>query len=337
MAVISAFIIICSLLGNGLVIYIVATRSHMRNSTNILIANMAIADTLMALDVLYVSKWLYVGSQWFGSFVGVFTCRLFHSMQVLTITSSVLTLVVISLDRCLVIWFPLRQIFSKSKVLKSVIAAIWVLAVAISVPLFAFTKLTQEDDETPQCDEHWPSPVQSKLYMTIFVTCAYFLPLVTITVVYALAGIKLWTRKLPGHHNLITQKKVQDTAKKVTTMLVTVVLVFALCWLPLQVRELLIIHHPEALQKIPLQAQVILPWIGFSNSAINPCLYVIFSENYRREFRRILCCFAEVKTQSTYQGIPSCKGTPLSTPALSRRAASMNDVPLRILREHEAK
>ena len=72
-------------------------------------------------------------------------------------------------------------------------------------------------------------------------------------------------------------------------MLVTVVVVFALSWLPFQVLEMIKTYNFKFFPEIPIQVKFVLPWFGFYNSAINPILYVIFSENYRREFYRILC------------------------------------------------
>ena len=72
-------------------------------------------------------------------------------------------------------------------------------------------------------------------------------------------------------------------------MLVTVVVVFALSWLPFQVLEMIATYNFKFFLEIPIQVIFVLPWFGYYNSAINPILYVIFSGNYRREFYRILC------------------------------------------------
>ena len=108
-------------------------------------------------------------------------------------------------------------------------------------------------------------------------------------------------------------------------MLVTVVAVFALCWLPLQAREFMLNYFPETISLFPIELEVFLPWIGVLNSAINPCLYVIFSENFRREFGRILCCVKSNRPDA-YLGIPASRATPMTTPILSRRHVSATNV-----------
>lgn len=315
-------LILLSLVGNSLVIYIVCTRTHMRNSTNILIANMAIGDLLLTIDIPYVLKWFYVSESWFGDgFVPDFLCRFFHSAQMGSITCSVLTLVVISLDRCFAITYPLRRVF-EGKVLKGSILSIWLLALGFSTPMIIVTQARISHASHPVCNEFWVDyPLMNeKVFIVVFSICTYFVPLVLIAVVYLITAIRLLKRKLPGNQNLLAQEKVHATSKKATIMLITVVLVFAFCWLPLQVRELLQFYKKTV--QVPLKVDIVLPWIGFTNIAINPILYIIFSENYRREFLRILCCH-ETHKMDILHGFntiaDSRRATPMTTPIAPRR------------------
>ncbi|TGZ32650.1 putative G-protein coupled receptor No9 [Temnothorax longispinosus] len=34
----------------------------------------------------------------------------------------------------------------------------------------------------------------------------------------------------------------------------------------------------------------VLFWLGYCNSAINPCIYALFSKDFRFAFKRIICC-----------------------------------------------
>ena len=85
------------------------------------------------------------------------------------------------------------------------------------------------------------------------------------------------------------QKKVQASSRRATTMLITVVVIFALSWLPFQALEMIGSCNSTLFYKIPMKVRFVFPWFGYCNSAINPILYVIFSGNYRREFDRIFC------------------------------------------------
>ena len=276
------------MIGNTLVIYIVCTVNHMRSSTNTLIANMAIADLLMAIDVLYILKWFYVYNTWFGTFMGTVLCKFFHSAQVGSLAASVFSLVAISLDRSFAILFPMKTIMTRN-VVRFSIAIIWLCALALSIPLMVASKNVQlEGTEIMICKEIWEPMSRSTYSLVLFVT-GYVVPLVIIAIVYCLAGLRLWSRKLPGHRNKVAEKKAQATSRRATAMLITVVIVFVLSWLPFQVFEMIHQYNPPLFETIPIEIYVLLPWFGYANSAINPIIYVIFSENYRQEFYRILC------------------------------------------------
>ncbi|PFX33981.1 prolactin-releasing peptide receptor-like isoform X2 [Stylophora pistillata] len=314
----AVIVFIVAVVGNSLVIYIVKTREYMRNSTNILIANMAIADILMACLFPYMLRWLYVGNAWFGTFMGIALCKFFHSAQVLSISCSVLNLVFISLDRCLVIWFPLRRIFT-NKVLKACLVSSWVFSTAFAMPLIIMTTAKKDENGIYRCNEYnWPTHQDKIDYATSFTVLSYLIPLLIITIAYILIGVKLQKRELPGVQTLEYQKKAHETTKKAIIMLVTVVVVFALCWLPLQAREFMLNYFPQTISLFPYEVELFLPWIGVLNSAINPWLYVIFSENFRREFGRVLCCMENTRSDA-YLGIPATRATPMTTPLMSRR------------------
>lgn len=310
-SIFASLLFLTSLIGNTVVIYIVCARTHMRNSTNILIANMAIGDLLLTIDIPYVIKWFFAFNAWFGNnFFADFLCKFFHSAQMGSITCSVLTLVAISFDRCFAITYPLRKVLD-GKVLKATITGIWLVTVGFCIPMIIVTQARASHGHYI-CDEFWVDfPLMNHRYfIVVFSICTYIVPLVLIAVVYGITGIRLWKRKLPGNENLLAKEKVHATSKKATIMLITVVLVFAVCWLPLQVREVLKFY--EAPFKVPIKVDLVLPWIGFSNIAINPILYVVFSENYRSEFLRILCC-KQIQKHSFYY-----TASPMSTPMISR-------------------
>ena len=286
--ILAVIVIILAMIGNTLVIYIVFTVNHMRSSTNTLIANMAFADLLMTIDIPYILKWVYVWDKWFGTFMGTVLCKCFHAAQVGSLAASVFSLVAISLDRSFAIVFPMRTIMTR-KVVRFAITMTWLGALALTIPLMIAVKNTElQGMEYFICKENW-LPMSQITYNTFLFTTTYLVPMSIITIVYTMAGLRLWSRKLPGHRNLMAHKKAQASSRRATAMLITVVIVFALSWFPFQALEMIKVLNPQILKTIPIEVHFVIPWFGYCNSAINPILYVVFSENYRREFNRILC------------------------------------------------
>ena len=286
--VFAVLIFILALIGNIVVIYIVCTVNHMRSSTNTLIANMAVADLLMAIDIPYILKFFYVDYKWFGTFMGTFLCKFFSSAQVGSIIASVLSLVAISLDRSVAILFPMKTVMTKN-VVRFAIAVVWLGALAFSLPVMAASRTVQlQGEDFLSCAEVW-APMSASTYSLVLIIGGYIIPLIIIAVVYGLAAIRLWSRQLPGHKNLVSNKKAQSSSRRATAMLITVAIVFALSWLPFQALEVLQQYNRPLYDSLPIEFLFTTPWFGYANSAINPILYVIFSENYRKEFYRILC------------------------------------------------
>ena len=303
--ILAVIVFILAMIGNTLVIYIVFTVNHMRSSTNTLIANMAFADLLMTIDIPYILKWFYVMSSWFGTFVGTVLCKFLHAAQVGSLAASVFSLVVISLDRSFAILFPMKKMIPR-KVQRFVIAMTWIGALALMLPVTIATKNIQlEGGDGMICNEFW-EPMSSKAYITVLIVTAYVIPLIIIALVYCVAGLRLRSRKLPGHQNPTAQKKVQASSRRATTMLITVAVIFALSWLPFQTLEMMRTYNSNLFNKIPMKVRFVIPWFGYCNSAINPILYMIFSGNYRREFYRILCRRTSQQSRSKLIVVGGC-------------------------------
>jgi len=286
--ILAVSIFILALIGNIVVIYIVCTVNHMSSSTNTLVANMAVADLLMTIDIPYILKFFYVGHKWFGTFMGTVLCKFFHSAQVGSIIASVFSLVAISLDRSFAILFPMKTVMTKN-VVRFAIATVWLGALAFSLPLMVVSKIVHfEGTDFKDCRERWVT-MSASTYSLVLIIGGYIIPLIIIAVVYGLAAIRLWSRQLPGHKNLVSNKKAQSSSRRATAMLITVVIVFALSWLPFQALEVLQKYNRPLYDSLPIEFLFTTPWFGYANSAINPILYEIFSENYRKEFHRILC------------------------------------------------
>ena len=284
----AVLIFILALIGNTVVIYIVCTVNQMRSSTNRLIANMAVADLLMTIDIPYMLKFFYVHDKWFGTFMGTVLCKFFHSAQVGSIIASVFSLVAISLDRSFAILFPVKTVMTKH-VVRFAIAMVWLGALAFSLPVMVASKTVQlKGTDFLSCAEFW-APMSASIYSLVLIIGGYTIPLIIIAVVYSLAGIRLWIRRLRGHKNMVSNKKAQSSSRHAIAMFITVVIVFALSWLPFQALEILRGYNKPLFCSLPIGLRCITPWFGYANSAINPVLYVIFSEYYRQGFYHILC------------------------------------------------
>ncbi|XP_039282958.1 alpha-1D adrenergic receptor-like [Nilaparvata lugens] len=124
--------ILLTVCGNLLVIVSVVPSHHLRTPTHSLIVNLAVADLLLGITVLPLSATREIqGGAWL---LGPDLCSVWTTLDVLCCTASILSLCVISVDRYIGVSRPLAysRILTKRRA-RCLIAAIWALALAISI------------------------------------------------------------------------------------------------------------------------------------------------------------------------------------------------------------
>lgn len=287
-------VILLSLFGNVMVVRVVHKNRRMRTITNYLIINMALADLLTTVfNMLPTTYWIVRGLDvWaVGGWIGEVLCKLLQFAQSITISVSVFTLCAIAFDRFFAIFRPLKRVIT-FRVAKGVIAATWLSSVVVSGPqLYVLT--TTGEKGLSQCVENWGPPFDKSTaprdYTIALFVILYALPLTLIASLYTVIMLKLWRRQAPGQELSSNQENKDKTNKKVLKMLVTVVIMFALSWLPLYVRMFVMFAESDRyVCGLPYDMDFLTLYLGHANSAVNPYIYVIFNENYRRGFRTVL-------------------------------------------------
>ncbi|KAJ8687211.1 hypothetical protein QAD02_023005 [Eretmocerus hayati] len=61
---------------------------------------------------------------------------------------------------------------------------------------------------------------------------------------------------------------------------------FVVCWVPFFIMYIIGAFCEECFSSITVH---MLTWLGYINSALNPLIYTIFNEDYRKAFRKLLC------------------------------------------------
>ena len=283
-----------SLIGNVLVICVVIINRQMRTVTNYLIVNMAVADLLIAAFSVPVTIKVLVTRQmdWSNGVFSDMICKIIPFIQSLSIASSVLTLTAIAFDRFLAVMFPLKR-YIPFRVSYGIIAVVWIVAIAVNSPILYAQKVIMFKGEW-FCREIWTpafTEEASKHFTIVIFVVFYLVPLLTMLLLYSFIVLKLWVRKVPGNQTAENQRRSDKSKKKVLIMLMTVVILFALCWLPVYISQFISFFDKD---NFPCGPPVVLSFMGYflghANSAINPTIYAIFNSNFRKGFKDILLC-----------------------------------------------
>ena len=81
--------------------------------------------------------------------------------------------------------------------------------------------------------------------------------------------------------------------QKVTTMVLTVITVYVLCYLPYWVLQIILLFtEPNALSHNALMVVLYMTSaaLTYLNSAVNPILYAFLNENFRQTFKKACVC-----------------------------------------------
>uniref|UniRef100_H0WKX2 G protein-coupled receptor 83 n=2 Tax=Otolemur garnettii TaxID=30611 RepID=H0WKX2_OTOGA len=229
----------------------------------------------------------FVNSTWvFGKGM----CHVSRFAQYCSLHVSALTLTAIAVDRHQVIMHPLKPRISMTKGV-IYIAVIWTMATFFSLPhaicqkLFTFKY--SEDTVRSLCLPDFPEPADlfwKYLDLATFILL-YILPLLIISVAYARVAKKLWLCNTIGDVTTEQYLALRRKKKKTIKMLMLVVVLFALCWFPLNCYVLLlsskVIRTNNALY-------FAFHWFAMSSTCYNPFIYCWLNENFRVELKALL-------------------------------------------------
>ncbi|KAL0970369.1 hypothetical protein UPYG_G00241060 [Umbra pygmaea] len=102
-------------------------------------------------------------------------------------------------------------------------------------------------------------------------------------------SMDLFASRRKRRRSSASRKKVSQAREKRFTFVLAVVMgVFVVCWFPFFFSYSLHGVCGDAC-KIPDTLFKFFFWIGYCNSSLNPAIYTIFNQDFRRAFQKILC------------------------------------------------
>ncbi|XP_068690886.1 prolactin-releasing peptide receptor-like isoform X1 [Montipora foliosa] len=288
MTVLYSITVICALAGNSLLIFIVTRRQETRRLTSFLFVNMAIADLIITLTVLPATLAMpYTDSKWLPGVLGQITCKAVYAVFHVSITASIFSLTLMALDRFLAVVFPMSR-FPSFRQVKVLTSLIWMSSVILMIPAGVLWTVREHDGVGSYCEPMFEEVFGdfqkgvTGFYTYLFLT-TYLIPLLTISILYCLVCCNLWLQKLPGEKSLRdVQKRRHEVKKKIVRTLVIVTAAFAVCWLPANTYHLILAFNEELHSSSPRFMMSILFWCGHANSAINPWLYMLLTNQFRK-------------------------------------------------------
>ncbi|XP_070545422.1 QRFP-like peptide receptor [Ptychodera flava] len=291
--VVFSITVFLSVTGNTLAITILAFGNRVRTNFNTYLINLAVSDLVMAIMCMPFTTVSLVISRWpFGSAM----CPIVVFMQQVAVTVSIYTLTAIAIDRYLAVVRPLR---AKSTFMRPAVinATVWFVSMLLGmVQLFkakAQAYPMESGDVHYLCSEVWTNRKERIVYELFIILIAYIGPLAVISYSYFAVVKILWMRQLPGNPDKLRDHRHAKSKRKVAKMAVVVVILFALCWLPLHTLMFWTIFYADDITESPEKYHLVLTiyfcfhWLAMANSFINPFIYTIYHEGFRTDLRNL--------------------------------------------------
>ncbi|EEC18662.1 allatostatin receptor, putative [Ixodes scapularis] len=281
--------------GNALVVLVVLCNPQMRSTTNILIINLAMADLLFIVFCVPFTGWDYTLNYWpFGDV----WCRIVQYLVIVCAYASIYTLVLMSFDRFLAVVHPIRSMFIRTE--RNAYLAIllmWVVILLACIPVLFSHGMVIVDDTFAYCTFLAHMGYSIVAFQLCFFMTSFLVPLALVFILYVLMLKRLWFGVTPGGR--VSAESVRSK-RRVTRLVVVVVVVFAVCWCPVQVVLVLksVDLYGQPMNPLRIVIQIASQVLAYTNSCVNPFLYAFLSENFRKNFRKIIFCCPKAMTGS---------------------------------------
>ena len=297
----TAFLLIVSLLaltGNVLVIVVFKKTPTLKSRANYYIVNMAVSDLVSVFLTwpLYATEGMLNsgGSLITDKDVATFFCKLGIYSRAVSYVVSVVSLVLIAVDRFIAIAFPLKAVIITARIRTIFLPLSWVVPLLALIPYIIKSEIVQIEQQT-FCRNIMNSMVL-KIYHFLSFSLIYCVPLILILVLYPLIMRNLTRQvQLNSIHNRqrcfqVKTKRLQQN-QNIMKIFGSIVLAFFTCWTPLYVYLFLKSLYQSIFIKDKCFIMVGLFYYFFPllSTAMNPFILITFGSHFRAAAKSL--CF----------------------------------------------
>ena len=278
-------IMILIITGNMIVMITIRSVRSFQPSTKLFVISLCIADLSigaicvpMRLNEVFIAPWTR----------DVNWCKLSIAIHILNLLASLINLIAMSTERLFYLNRPMKyKAYMTEKKALTVVISIWIFVFTTSfMPIFSGIAI--QDGATKDKSHYYckyATTLKREYLMTICVI--YILPSGAFALVYLkiLMLIKSHSKRIKGHatYHTRTIRTVHQRETRATTLLISLIGAFYLCWVPSIIGIYLSINQGE---KITQSLIFIFVTMVYSNSFINSLLFTIMNPECRKTIKK---------------------------------------------------
>ncbi|ELU17668.1 hypothetical protein CAPTEDRAFT_193582 [Capitella teleta] len=305
---------VIGILGNGVTLYVfVKGKKFSKSVGGMLVINQTAVDLFCSFVIIITHGYKMRPVEIYKKGLPELLCFFIHAEVLLymSLTASIYSLVLITLERYLMVLHPVvhRNSFTKRRALALVVIS-WILGSLH--PIFGNVFTTYVNDQGVCRVHDWGSRKGKGTSNIIFFVDTYILPML----LFILAYVRIWwilVRKkfkvgqassiengaASGNEQEDKQpkRKLTKTQINFTKTLILIVMAFIILWMPVEIQAMrfnLVLKIPTALD---LRIYKIALFLSFINCVINPVIYAFQLENFKKATMKHVCPFRCTRTR----------------------------------------
>lgn len=298
--------------GNILVIIAVYKTPRLRTSTNYYYVNMAVSDFLASLTSwpLYLIEEMVARN---GSLIqnplATIGCKVGSYFRMLSLTVSILSLLLIAVDRFIATVFPLKATLVKLRVKAALLFATWLISITQCILIFHASRLVEIGPQIIFCTVRWDSLALMSFFIGS-VVMYNFTPLIVIVITYSCIMRTLKRRQQAQVSKASSSQQNRNKENQnVLKIFRSIVVAFFVCFCLFGLHLILLVtlHEFHAID----ECRIIRGFLHFVlpslSTAINPVILFSFSTNFRNALERLChfslgrcrsCCYVSVNREN---------------------------------------
>ncbi|XP_078263366.1 putative G-protein coupled receptor 132 [Rhinoraja longicauda] len=282
LATVYSLVLIFGLPTNLLCLTLSALKIWRKNVLSVYLFTLSLSDLIYLATIPWWIMYARNANRWSQ---GGLACRLTSYIFFNNLYISILLLCCISVDRCLVVLYPIEaQWRRRRRVAVAVCLAVWAAVMLVHTPVFVLSGMQSTQDKNESCFETIPMPNMVVKFIYARFCVGFCLPLATLVTTNLLIF-----RRIRSSPCLNAGQK-----RKIKYLALAVILIFLLCFAPYHVvllsRALASSLSDNScwFEEEIYDLSTAFLCLCTVNSAVNPFLYMFSSESARQELRRDL-------------------------------------------------
>ena len=282
-AIPAVVIMVFILLINSGVIFLITCNSHLRKTSNTILASLAVSDPLVGL----------IGIPLMVTCTSTFSVSVCQSSIIFSFTamSTISHIMVMTCDRYVYLIWALHyhEIITRSRVF-AILGLIWLMSLSAIVRLSWTLQVT-----TINTAAEVLAKVQEKenAYLLFQGTVFFVIPLVVMTVLDTRMLLllrqqyqRIMKENLPAEY-VRSENRFQSRQRKVVFICIFLFLLYVICWLPYFILDFLHFYAAETVQALPAIHTALIYYLRLSPALFNPLLYTLRKPDLKKAVKSL--------------------------------------------------